>query len=857
MKTIVLPAGLVVLFCALALLPFPWNEGANDLFITWQFKIRGERHLSDEFVLVYIDAEDIQTLGGWPLTHDYYGYITHALTSLGARVIGFNLLFDSADPRFPEYDDILVDFVQTAGNVCLPFAFYRLTAPSHGQTLLAGETPVFPLAELRDHAQAIGFSNLPSAAMHHRTPLLAAAQGDTLTSFGVALAQSYLRADDGFRFSSRMLTLTGANERLRVVTDENGQLRLNHFGGIDRLHTIGFLDLMQAFEAGSDSLMLEGKIVLIDVTAPGIPTLASTPLAAALPTSLIHATVAENIIHQNFLREAPAPVLVILIATTVCMLWFWGQTKPRRLNITGALSVLLFLWCLAQMLFSLANFVLPLFYPTLAILATAGLSGHLFVRRMRSDDVIIKRLLQQEISKKETELARARSSLAHLEQQLQDESVSSDDTNRLAEARRHQILEMEKQLDDMHDYVTTAPSRPKLTFSDIICHETSPMGEVLELISKVAADDIPVLILGERGTGKEMVARAIHQSSERKHAPFVAVNCGALPETLLESELFGYEKGSLTGAQSRRKGRFELADRGTIFLDEITETSTRLQSQLLRVLQEGRFERLGGDQTIAVDVRVVAATTRDVMQEGEQGPFRADLFFRLNGFPITLPPLRERLEDIPPLTRHFLPGHGYESVTAVSERAMEVLKSYAWPGNVRELENAVRGAAMIAQSKKRRLIQPHDLPQEIQNASGQLASDSKSLEEQILASLRAHKFSRTAISKTAEALGNCDRETLAEYFRGLCFQQMVQKKFNLEQTVTAVAGSRDGEILQRVRNKLEEYIRNLHPLPNIRQADLTKNKGLPSQFKGLPNKFHPYLWQVIEHLLKRKRVEGG
>jgi two-component system response regulator HydG len=232
------------------------------------------------------------------------------------------------------------------------------------------------------------------------------------------------------------------------------------------------------------------------------------------------------------------------------------------------------------------------------------------------------------------------------------------------------------------------------TFANIVTR-SSKMREIIRQIQQVANTDVTILIQGESGTGKELVARALHFTSIRKDAPFVVVNCSAVPENLLESELFGHEKGAFTGAEKRRVGKFEEAHRGTLFLDEIGDISPAVQVKLLRVLQEKQFTRLGGNETIGVDVRVAVATNRNLEVMVRQGDFREDLYYRLNVFPITLPPLRERPEDIPLLADHFLQKHSdlvRGNVKSFAPSVISEMMRYAWPGNVRELENIVKRA---------------------------------------------------------------------------------------------------------------------------------------------------------------------
>ena len=238
--------------------------------------------------------------------------------------------------------------------------------------------------------------------------------------------------------------------------------------------------------------------------------------------------------------------------------------------------------------------------------------------------------------------------------------------------------------------------------------------EIFETLKMVAPTDATVLILGESGTGKELVADAIHMNSPRRNGPLVKVNCAALPETLLESELFGHEKGSFTGAISRREGRFKLAHGGTLFLDEIAEMSLVLQAKLLRVIQTRSFERVGGTETITSDVRMVVATNRDLEAEVRQGRFREDLYYRLNVIPITLPPLRDRREDIPLLAAHFLKlvtERNGRPIRGFAPKAMDLLMRNRWKGNIRELENVVERAVIMTRGE---YIQPEDLPTNLQ-----------------------------------------------------------------------------------------------------------------------------------------------
>jgi len=305
-------------------------------------------------------------------------------------------------------------------------------------------------------------------------------------------------------------------------------------------------------------------------------------------------------------------------------------------------------------------------------------------------------------------------------------------------------------------------------FAGVVLIGQSPqMQEVYKTVGRVADTDVTVLLQGESGTGKEMVARTIHLNSGRQDQPFIKIDCASIPETLLESELFGHEKGSFTGAASRKLGKFEIAHRGTIFLDEIGETSPNTQAKLLRVLQDKEYERVGGNETIKVDVRILAATNKDLKRAVAEGAFREDLFFRLNVVTIWVPALRERTEDIPELVNYFLTRYSRQfnkQVRGISREALDLLKKYHWPGNVRELQNVCERAVVMATGP---VITPEDIPFPLRAAGQGLApapGKGMSLKEimlemekqVILSALKENNWNRTV---TAQQLG-ISRRTL-------------------------------------------------------------------------------------------------
>lgn len=313
-----------------------------------------------------------------------------------------------------------------------------------------------------------------------------------------------------------------------------------------------------------------------------------------------------------------------------------------------------------------------------------------------------------------------------------------------------------------------------------IIAQSEAMKEVFARIEKVGTTDVTVLIEGESGSGKELVARELYKRSRRRNEPLIIMNCAAVPETLIESELFGHEKGAFTGAAERRSGKFELANKGTIFLDEIGDMSVSTQSKLLRVLQEQKFERLGGAETLAVDVRIISATHRDLEEEIEEGRFREDLYYRIKVVNIKIPPLRHRIEDIPLLVNRFIQYFSekhQKHIASISSEAMKILISYNWPGNVRQLKNVIESALVLANNE---ILDTTDLPEEIKHPENNAMTlknvdynlsfrDAKKLLienfERDFIKKKLEEFSGN-ISRTAEAL-DMHRQNLQQKIRDL------------------------------------------------------------------------------------------
>ena len=329
--------------------------------------------------------------------------------------------------------------------------------------------------------------------------------------------------------------------------------------------------------------------------------------------------------------------------------------------------------------------------------------------------------------------------------------------------------------------IQSAKVSEEIGFHDII-GQSRKMREVFSLVRKVADCDSTILLNGETGTGKGMVARAIHQNSKRKNKPFISINCGAIPENLLESELFGHVRGAFTGATCSKQGKFELADGGTILLDEIGDMSSDLQVKVLKVLEEGEFEQVGGAKTIKVDVRIIAATHRDLSEEVQKGNFREDLYYRLYVIPMMLPSLRDRKSDIPFLISHFMQQSNEKNdrnVREITEEALGIMMSYSWPGNVRELKNMVERLVVL---KGEGNITAQDLPPELKSA---------------------HKFEPSTTIEISDE-GICLNSAVTEFEKALILQSLEKTKW---------VKNKAAKLLHLNRTTLVEKIKRHHLQP--------------------------------------------
>ena len=679
-----------------------------------------------------------------------------------------------------------------------------------------------------------------------RVPLLASTSGRDVLAFGVALAALARRTRP-------------AELLARIPADADGRAVLRW---APDLPVTKFSELWTALERGDVARvrgLAEGKAVLVVTEPPGLSR--PTPIGPLWDVA-IHAEIANATLTHAWLRETPL-ALTLLGAFLLAELAAWIALGLRGWQSPAAVVGIAVLYAIAFAVTpSVTGLVLPALAPLGAIVIAGGVASlwqNLGAARRLHDveaemagirETLVRRESTVEALEEDLEAARAavaRSTGAERELLQAAEALKGQ----LAEARaqeeqtrtRLQSLELELRAGDRR------PATLGDTEQERLCAQAAEMGIVtrepamLALfrdLARAARTSLPIVLEGEGGTGKELFARAAHRLSPRASGPFVAVNMAAIPPDLMESACFGHVKGGFSGAVADQKGYFEQADRGTIFLDEVGLLRADHQGKLLRALQEKSFYRVGAAKPTAVDVRVVAASNRDLGRGVAEGWFREDLYFRLKGLVLSLPPLRERRRDIEPLATRFLEESAAEAHRRVSlsEAAMQALERYDWPGNIRELQNCLRRAVALSE---RAVLTPDDLGLPVR---GQPPVDAGG-DAAVLATLRHHAFDMQA---TARALG-WDRSTVTQRLKGLGFRALVDAGGNRAKAAAALAG--EPELIRTVELKLTEY--HEHLLRSVAGFDSAEAAiaACRRRFKNLPDRHFRSLEVLVRQNFQR------
>lgn len=850
--------------------PGPFEMMENGALYA-RYNFRGESSVDSSVLIVYFNEDEIRTLGGMPLRRSYYALLISALNDLGASAIGVDVVFPQPNAEYPEYDEVLASVAKKADNIVLGGYFKTLVPHASemgndenteadtallqfsykqnaGSDFFEGIDFVVPFPKLYAETRYLGHANFDG---DYQIPLFAKYGSFLFPSLSFELFRlSEGVKKDAITITPHTVTLGRSEGTISIPLKEQGLFSLNYPGGLGSLHTLPALQLLKAYDAANrgerSSFPLEilrGKIVLLGVIAEGLSSFMPTPFTSQFPAIGIHAVALSNMLQRKFLKDTPEGI-EFFIALVLGFLAVAGTSARREVLGIVLIFVALPVYLLSCFVFfSVFDFVLPMVRPLFALLSTTTVL--LFIKYQA-----IRRGLANLEQEKENLTARLQEKERHLqmlEHELSESKEHRDQSTRTTlleeiEKYKREVQRLTSQVSDLRAYELPSGQVGGGTqfFEGIVYRADGPIAGIVEFIKKIAANDAPVLILGESGTGKELVARAIHRQSHRKDRPFVALNCGALSETLLESEIFGHEKGAFTGAVREKPGRFDLANGGTMFLDEIGETSDAFQVKLLRVLQEGEFERVGGTVTRKVNVRILAATNKDLKSAVAGKEFREDVYYRLNTLTIQLPPLRDRVDDIPALVEHCISVE--HQGMRVSANVMETFRKYMWKGNVRELQGAVKRAVILARSDHRDILRLKDLPDEVL----EVAREEFDFEEQILESLRGRKFSHSAISETAEELGGLNRGTVAEYFRGSCFKMFCENGFDIGATVNAISQDDEGTVRAKVEKKLVEYLSNAVEFARNKESLEEVLIASRPKFKNLPQRYHSNLEEILQ-----------
>ncbi|MFQ5672495.1 MAG: sigma 54-interacting transcriptional regulator [Nitrospinales bacterium] len=890
-----------------ALIAIVLAAGLDDLFRSWElktydFRLRLRGAIETAPALVMVDADDAAAAryGRWPWDRSVHAAMIDFLNSRGAGVIAYDILF--ARPDDHNSDLALVGAVKSAGNVIFPAAVSlsesadTVGARADGLSLKNGisSSPaaadffavgdaILPLPQLALEAGALGHiaANRDADGVVRRVPLLVRYGGELMPSLALQAVLNYLSVPasgvgvvKGYIILERArFPETGESVDLRIPIDDKGQMLINYAGRwTETFKHASFASVLAdgPSDRGED---LRGRLVLVSNTLSGHD-IKPIPIEKDFPGGGIHANIINTLLTRNFLRETHKSTdhtLILLLCLATAAVFgrrsYFSQAGLFLSLAAGYPAVNLALFN--------AGWVAPLFTPLFAMALTALLvSVYRTEEEKGISDVLLKEKRRVEshlesisanLSRKEEELEKIGLLLHEMREGIekgrrrgeeQTQKIAGlqhnlqlvlEDKERLQKERR----ELENKVLDLRVHISFDEVRMEGELERLraeclqfgIITQNREVLEMFRTLKQSAGVTSAILILGESGTGKELFARALHQLSGRRDKRFIAVNMAAIPEALVESELFGHARGAFTGAVSTQKGKFAEADEGTLFLDEIGDVGKDIQVKLLRVLQDKEVQPVGGT-AFKVDVRIVAATHKNLQEEIAAGRFRDDLYYRLNTITVTLPALRERKEDIPILVRHFMERYRAEygkNIQGISDRAMETLLNHPWRGNIRELENIVQRGITLCETE---LVREKDLGLEAENgvpAGSRKTVTGREGDEILLGALRENRFE---IKETAVRL-NMSRNTVASRFKGICFDLLVKNRLDREKTAREICrgGNSYDLVLQRIAEYHDNLIQTAREFTTAEEAVMDALK----RAKNLPIQYHASVEDLVRH----------
>jgi transcriptional regulator with PAS, ATPase and Fis domain len=879
-----------------------------------RFVFRGDIETNSSLIMIDADDASAEVYGNWPWDRSIHARILEYLKEAEAEVVTYDILF--AQAQDPETDTLLASTSLGLGNVVFPVAISlaetnaspteKMPVPEElwrghwasdkVKNFFSTGNVIFPFSGLI-HEDRLGHiaTNRDIDGIVRRVPLIVRHHDKFLPSLAFQTVLNFLKVPHAnVQITDRSIIIPGVarpgentTSDLVIPVDSKGQMLINFAGKWgDTFKHASFASVLSTEnkDTKGESEDLTGKIILIANTLSGSD-IKSIPLERNFPGPGIHANIINTILTGSFLRETSRTfnVLMLFLLSLATALILASRKHIQKMV---AVFVLAGGYIVIGILLFHLGVILEMFLPIVAIITTSlfvsvyqsttekKISDALLIEKQNIESRITQ--VSKELAGKDEEQKQTLNMLNSLQQEMVEEKKQEETQHQQIHALQANLEsitkekfnlqeeheELEKRFSDLNINASLETSSfvGELEKIRIECMEAGIVTQnrkVLEtflILKQFAPVPSPVLILGESGTGKELFARALHTLSQRSEKPFIPVNMGAIPKDLIESELFGHKRGAFTGAISDKKGKFVLADKGTIFLDEIGDTSLDAQVKLLRVLQEKEVQPIGGD-SLTINTRVVAATHQKLESLIKDGGFREDLFYRLNALTVHLPPLRERQEDIPFLVQHFVQKYSKaygKNLGGVSEQAMKTLVSHEWKGNIRELENIVQRGITLAKGD---MVQEKDLGLEAESATKSapkkiLEKKTKSktgVDDQLLLdSLRENKFE---INETAANL-NMSRNTVSSRFKGICFELLVKNDLNRSTVAEEIA--QDYLEQKIVHQKISEYHENLIKTANGFDNESEAVNAVLKRSKNIPTQYHPAIRELVKRGYQRR-----
>jgi transcriptional regulator with GAF, ATPase, and Fis domain/CHASE2 domain-containing sensor protein len=850
--------------------------------------------VSPAVVMVSRDAASDGRFGAGEWDRALLARAISALRNAGAVVVGVDIPI--SEPSTPAQggaasDALLVHATETAGGVVfpLPVQLSPDQLPHEDLALWQVVPTAGALPVLAHHAKGLGhtLSLADEDGMVRKIPLYVLLGDLPLPAFGFALAQAFFQLPPAQVRHGGPLILRDAKfpdrqfKQLTIPLDRHGQILISYTKATTGagFQIMSFLDLWKAIEEGEGTQLRErvgGKVVLLLLSTAR--TAYATPVGQRT-VAAVHADLLNTILTRSWFKETSPPWGLVVGFVLASLAAWLSLVVPGWKGLAAVVTLIAGYLGMVFLALPIGAVLLPVCIPFAALIAASG-SATLWLQLSSAQQM---KVLEASMGKVQQELAAVRGALIRQESGVEDleedlevarsaaarSAGKEKELSQSAEALRAQVVEAKaeeqrtrERLAELEGVLrglraaTPEPARLGTAELERLRHECGQMGIItgdpamvamFRDIKKGARSPLSILILGEPGTGKELFARAVHRLSPRAAHPFVSVNMAALSPHLFESELFGHQRGSFTGAIADRKGYFEQAHLGTIFLDEVGDLQLEHQGKLLRVLQEKTFYRVGATRPTTVDVRVVAATNKDLLRGVSEGWFREDLYFRLKGLVLSLPPLRERPRDVALLAEQFLrdfASHGGRDGLALSADALAALEAHRWRGNIRELQHCLQQAVALAEGplitkEGLRLASPEDGTGRGPVSDG-LTPDSGS-DQEMLACLREQGFDMQA---TARALG-CDRSTVTQRLKGMGFQALVASDGDRAKAAMTLAG--DPTLAHTVELKLVEY--HKHLLQVIEGYDSAEEAvaACKKRYKNLPDRH----FRSVETLIRQ------